>query len=176
MTVLETRIYSRILEKQTTSERSMRRSQVGTSGRSEKIRTYNYQQDRVTDHRISRSIHDMSRTIWAAQISWMKWFWVLLKRTDKMNWSSIFWKFMKQVRKKHHDWSHTITHFIDNWICQYLVCYNNIQGLFERIRYLGWNGFEWYWKVIEQDELKQNILEVYEALVRKKHHNWSRAL
>nr|XP_054757510.1 peptide chain release factor 1-like, mitochondrial [Lytechinus pictus] len=57
MTMLQTRIYNRILEDQTNSERSMRRSQVGTRGRSEKIRTYNYQQDRITDHRISRSIH-----------------------------------------------------------------------------------------------------------------------
>lgn len=57
MTMLQTRIYSRILEEQTSNERSLRRSQVGSAGRSEKIRTYNFPQDRVTDHRFGRSLH-----------------------------------------------------------------------------------------------------------------------
>ena len=59
MTMLQARIYNVILEEREAAERSMRRSQVGTSGRSEKIRTYNFQQDRVTDHRIGQSVFDV---------------------------------------------------------------------------------------------------------------------
>ena len=40
-----------------------RRAQVGTASRQEKIRTYNYQQDRVTDHRLQRSFHPLQRVM-----------------------------------------------------------------------------------------------------------------
>ncbi|XP_033639147.1 peptide chain release factor 1-like, mitochondrial isoform X2 [Asterias rubens] len=59
MMILQTKIFNSILEKRDIAERSMRRSQVGTSGRSEKIRTYNFQQDRVTDHRVGMSMFDV---------------------------------------------------------------------------------------------------------------------
>ncbi|XP_014672965.1 PREDICTED: peptide chain release factor 1-like, mitochondrial isoform X2 [Priapulus caudatus] len=52
MKVLRTRLYNVKVEKQQEEERSHRKLQVGSKSRSEKVRTYNYQQDRITDHRI----------------------------------------------------------------------------------------------------------------------------
>ncbi|KAK0151299.1 Peptide chain release factor 1-like, mitochondrial [Merluccius polli] len=57
--VLRARLYSKKLEEETHLRRTARRIQVGTKGRSEKIRTYNFPQDRITDHRIGLSMHDM---------------------------------------------------------------------------------------------------------------------
>jgi peptide chain release factor 1 len=61
LSVLRTRLLDierRRQEEQITSDR---RSQVGTGERSEKIRTYNYPQDRVTDHRVNLSLHNLPR-------------------------------------------------------------------------------------------------------------------
>ncbi|XP_074024426.1 peptide chain release factor 1-like, mitochondrial [Numenius arquata] len=57
MQMLSAKLYNAKLEEETKKRNSVRKIQVGTKGRSEKIRTYNFPQDRITDHRISRSVH-----------------------------------------------------------------------------------------------------------------------
>ena len=59
MRVLRARIYERQLAEQQAAIASERKAQVGTGERSEKIRTYNFPQGRVTDHRIKFTSHDL---------------------------------------------------------------------------------------------------------------------
>jgi len=59
MSILRARLYEMELERQMAEQDAARRSQVGTGERSEKIRTYNYPQNRVTDHRINLSSYNL---------------------------------------------------------------------------------------------------------------------
>ncbi|KAK7902099.1 hypothetical protein WMY93_018868 [Mugilogobius chulae] len=59
MKVLRAKLYSMKLEEETSKRYQQRKIQVGTKGRSEKIRTYNFSQDRITDHRIGMTVYDL---------------------------------------------------------------------------------------------------------------------
>lgn len=59
MRVLRARILENAQEEQRAATAQDRKSQVGTGDRSERIRTYNYPQGRVTDHRIGLTLHKL---------------------------------------------------------------------------------------------------------------------
>ena len=63
MRTLRTRIGDAERERQEAATAQQRRSQVGTGERSEKIRTYNFPQNRVTDHRIGLTLHKLDRVL-----------------------------------------------------------------------------------------------------------------
>ncbi len=63
MAVLRARLLDMERRKQEEETVKQRRSQVGTGDRAEKIRTYNFPQDRVTDHRIGLTLHNLSRIL-----------------------------------------------------------------------------------------------------------------
>ncbi|XP_026971915.1 peptide chain release factor 1, mitochondrial [Sagmatias obliquidens] len=57
--VLRARLYQQIIEKDKCQQQSVRKLQVGTRAQSERIRTYNFTQDRVTDHRIAYEVRNI---------------------------------------------------------------------------------------------------------------------
>ena len=61
--ILKTKIYEEEQRKKEEAEGNERRSKIGTGDRSEKIRTYNYPQNRVTDHRIGLTLNKLDRII-----------------------------------------------------------------------------------------------------------------
>jgi len=59
MTLLRSRLLAQKQEEEDRKRREQRKGQIGTGERSEKIRTYNFPQDRITDHRINKSWHNL---------------------------------------------------------------------------------------------------------------------
>ena len=60
LAVLRSKLYQAEIERQESERAGMRKGQVGSGDRSEKIRTYNFPQSRITDHRIGKDMHNMT--------------------------------------------------------------------------------------------------------------------
>lgn len=63
MRILRTRLFETLKEEQEKERGQARRSQIGSGDRSEKIRTYNFPQNRVTDHRVNLSLHKLDNIL-----------------------------------------------------------------------------------------------------------------
>lgn len=63
MQVLKSRLLAKMRSEQQSEYTENRRSLIGSGDRSEKIRTYNYPQDRVTDHRINLTVHNIDKFV-----------------------------------------------------------------------------------------------------------------
>jgi peptide chain release factor 1 len=59
LSVLRSRLLDLEIQRQREADSATRRSMVGSGDRSDKVRTYNYPQDRVTDHRIAKTVHNL---------------------------------------------------------------------------------------------------------------------
>jgi len=63
MEILRSKLYEMQIEKEQGKLGEMRRSQIGSGDRSEKVRTYNFPQDRITDHRIGKKWHNLEKIL-----------------------------------------------------------------------------------------------------------------
>jgi peptide chain release factor 1 len=59
LSVLRSRLLDLQIQEQRAADSAARKSMVGGGDRSEKVRTYNFPQDRVTDHRIGKTVHNI---------------------------------------------------------------------------------------------------------------------
>jgi peptide chain release factor 1 len=63
MVVLRARLLKLEQDRQIAEQSQQKRSQIGGGGRSEKVRTYNFKDNRVTDHRVKLTLHKLDRVL-----------------------------------------------------------------------------------------------------------------
>ena len=63
MSILRARLLERKQREEAEKYSAQRRGQIGTGGREEKIRTYNFPQNRVTDHRVGLTLYNLDRVM-----------------------------------------------------------------------------------------------------------------
>lgn len=63
MRILKAKIYEKERQKQQMNRHELRQQQIGSGDRSEKIRTYNFPQNRITDHRINLSLYGIDKML-----------------------------------------------------------------------------------------------------------------
>lgn len=90
---IRARLFQMKIDQQLASTRSSRKLQVGSSSRSEKIRTYNFPQDRVTDHRINFTSHNLGEFLRGART-----FEILLGRLQEESHKERVAEFLEQIK------------------------------------------------------------------------------
>ena len=63
LTILRSKLFEEMQRQQASSLGAIRREQIGSMERSEKIRTYNFPDDRITDHRINKKFHNIEKIL-----------------------------------------------------------------------------------------------------------------
>lgn len=63
MSILRSKLYEKMRLEEEAKQKGIRREQIGSAERAEKIRTYNFPQDRITDHRIGKKWHNIERIL-----------------------------------------------------------------------------------------------------------------
>lgn len=63
MSIIRSKLFEAMQQQQASSLGALRKEQIGTNDRSEKIRTWNFPQDRITDHRINKKFHNIEKIL-----------------------------------------------------------------------------------------------------------------
>lgn len=83
MQILRSRILAKLEEEKRAKDAAERKSQIGSGDRSEKIRTYNFPQDRMTDHRIKLTLHNLDKILGGDLMPIIKELWQAAKKEQQ---------------------------------------------------------------------------------------------